>query len=76
MRFGAHLPTYWEDYGTSPIHVAIAEAAQAAEALGYDGVWANDGVIIPAAHRGTRLAMSRSSNHWLPWLAWCIWCRA
>ena len=53
MRFGAHLPTYWVDYGASPIHVAIAEAAQAAEALGYEGVWANDGVIIPAANRGT-----------------------
>jgi probable F420-dependent oxidoreductase len=53
LRFGAHLPTYWVDYRASPIHVAIAEAAQAAEALGYVGVWANDGVIIPAANRGT-----------------------
>jgi probable F420-dependent oxidoreductase len=53
MRFGAYLPTYWDDYGTSPIHVAIEGAALAAEALGYEGVWANDTVIIPAANRGT-----------------------
>jgi probable F420-dependent oxidoreductase len=49
MRFGAFLPTYWDDYGATPIHVAINEAALAAEALGYDGVWANDEVIHPAA---------------------------
>ncbi len=42
VRFGAFLPTYWDDYGASPIRVAIAEAATAAEALGYEGVWAND----------------------------------
>ena len=51
MRFGAFLPTYWDDYGESPIHVAIQEAATAAEALGYEAVWANDQVIgfSPAA---------------------------
>jgi len=54
MRFGAFLPTYWDDYGTSSIHVAIKEAALAAEALGYEGVWANDLVVNPAAaQRGT-----------------------
>src|SRR5262245_48055301 len=54
MRFGVHLPTYWDDYGSSPIHVAIEEAAKVAEALGYEGVWANDKVINPAAAlRGT-----------------------
>ncbi len=54
MRFGVHLPTYWDAYGTSPIDVAIAAAATAAEALGYDAVWANDKVIHPAAaRRGT-----------------------
>jgi probable F420-dependent oxidoreductase len=54
MRFGLHLPTYWDDYGTSPIHVAIEEAAIAAQALGYDAVWANDKVVHPAAAaRGT-----------------------
>jgi probable F420-dependent oxidoreductase len=54
MRFGAFLPTYWDDYGESPIHVAINGAALAAEALGYDGVWANDQMINPAAAgRGT-----------------------
>jgi alkanesulfonate monooxygenase SsuD/methylene tetrahydromethanopterin reductase-like flavin-dependent oxidoreductase (luciferase family) len=49
MRFGAFLPTYWDDYGANPIPVAINEAATAAEALGYDGVWANDLVVSPAA---------------------------
>ena len=53
MRFGAFLPTYWGDYGAAPIGVAIAEAATAAAALGYEGVWANDVVITPAADRGT-----------------------
>jgi probable F420-dependent oxidoreductase len=54
MRFGAYLPTFWDDYGTSSIHVAIEEAARAAEALGYEGIWANDLVIKPAAaRRGT-----------------------
>ena len=42
MRFGAFLPTYWDDYGANPIRVAINGGRQAAEALGYDGVWAND----------------------------------
>ena len=28
MRFGAFLPTYWDDYGESPIHVAINGAAK------------------------------------------------
>jgi probable F420-dependent oxidoreductase len=54
MRFGAYLPTYWDDYGSTPIPVTIAETATAAEALGYDGVWANDSVVNPAAAvRGT-----------------------
>ena len=51
MRFAAFLPTYWDDYGASPIPVAIEEAAKAAEALGYDAIWANDVVITPAADR-------------------------
>jgi probable F420-dependent oxidoreductase len=53
MRFAAFLPTYWDDYGASSMRVAIEEAAKAAEALGYEGVWANDVVITPAADRGT-----------------------
>lgn len=51
MRFGAHLPTYWDDYGTTPIPVAIAEAAEAAEALGYEGVWADDMVVAESRRR-------------------------
>ena len=51
MRFGAHLPTYWDDYGTIPNHVTIAEAAKAAEALGYEGVWADDMVVAESRLR-------------------------
>ena len=50
MQFGAHLPTYWDYYGTSDVRTAVVEAASAAEALGYDSVWANDLVVVPAAH--------------------------
>lgn len=49
MRFGAYLPTYWNDYPGSSMAVAIVEAAMAAEALGYDSIWANDKVLQPAA---------------------------
>lgn len=53
-RSGAFLPTFWDDYGATSIHAAITETALAAEALGYEGVWANDSVIKPAAAvRGT-----------------------
>jgi len=48
MRCHAFLPTYWDDYGAITMHSAIEEAALAAAALGYDGVWANDEVIRPA----------------------------
>lgn len=47
MRFGAYLPTYWNDYPDSSMTVAIVEAARAAEALGYDSIWANDEIIQP-----------------------------
>jgi probable F420-dependent oxidoreductase len=55
MRFGVHLPTYWDDYGANSMDVAIAETAKAAAALGYEGVWANDLVITPAADRETAI---------------------
>jgi probable F420-dependent oxidoreductase len=48
MQFGAFLPTCWDDYGSSNVRIAVEEAAKAAEALGYDSVWANDVVIVPA----------------------------
>jgi probable F420-dependent oxidoreductase len=56
MRFGTHLPTYWDDYGNIPMRVAIEETARAAEAFGYEGVWANDLIIRPAAARRGTLA--------------------
>ena len=51
MQFGAHLPTYWNDYGSSNMRVAIEETAKAAEALGYTAIWANDSVMVPAGFR-------------------------
>lgn len=48
MRIGAFLPTYWTDYGSSNVRVAVEETARAAEALGYASLWANDHVIAPA----------------------------
>ena len=52
MQFGAFLPTYWTDYGTSSVDVAVLEVAKAAEALGYASVWANDHVLAPSRHAG------------------------
>src|SRR6185295_5244483 len=54
MQFGAHLPSYWDDYGTSNVRIAVEEAAKAADTLGYDSVWATDEVI------GTSASMAKS----------------
>ena len=48
MQIGTFLPTYWASYGTRTLPEAITETAQAADALGYVSVWANDHVIAPA----------------------------
>ena len=61
MRFGVHLPTYWTDYGTSNIRVAIEEAAKAAEALGYAAIWVDDVVVVPSDHHSIT-----SLNHSYP----------
>ena len=50
MRFGVYLPTYWADYGTSNIRVALEEAAKTAEALGYAAIWVDDVVVVPSDH--------------------------
>ncbi len=52
MQFGAFLPTYWPDYGTSSVRVAVEAAAKAAAALGYVSVWANDHVVAPSRESG------------------------
>ncbi len=44
MRFGIHLPQYGRAAGPA----AIREAAQAAEALGFDDVWVSDHIVQPA----------------------------
>src|ERR687885_424610 len=48
MQIGAFLPTYWASYGTRTLPEAITATAQAADALGYASLWANDHVIAPA----------------------------
>jgi probable F420-dependent oxidoreductase len=45
MEFGVQLPNYGPISGPE----IIAGAAQCAERLGYDSVWVNDHVIVPAA---------------------------
>ncbi len=45
MQFGVHLPSFWNDYGTSNVRAAVEETARAADALGFASVWANDVVI-------------------------------
>jgi probable F420-dependent oxidoreductase len=49
LQIGTFLPTYWASYGTRTLPQAIAETAQAADALGYASLWANDHVIAPAS---------------------------
>ena len=56
MQFGVHLPSFWNDYGTSTVRTAVEETARAADALGFASVWANDSVVLPpdvpfAGHR-------------------------
>src|ERR671930_1515111 len=48
MQIGTFLPTYWASYGTRTLPEAITATAQAADALGYASLWANDHVIAPA----------------------------
>lgn len=48
MQIGTFLPTYWTSYGTRTIREALVETAQAAAALGYASLWANDHVVAPA----------------------------
>ncbi len=46
MQYGVCLPTF--PFGAPPTADGIAEAAQAAEQLGYDSVWASDHLLPPA----------------------------
>ena len=45
MQFGVHLPSFWNDYGTSTVRTAVEATARAADALGFASLWANDVVI-------------------------------
>lgn len=46
MKFGIYPPTGWLDYGDSNIQTAMIETAKLAEDLKYDGIWANDAVVL------------------------------
>ncbi len=48
MLFGFNLPTYWSDYGAGTLPDTVAAAATTAEGLGYDSVWTNDHILVPA----------------------------
>jgi probable F420-dependent oxidoreductase len=48
MQIGTFLPTYWASYGSRTLPEALTATAQAADALGYASLWANDHVIAPA----------------------------
>ena len=50
MQFGAFLPTYWTEYRDRSLPAAVADVARAADALGYDSVWANDHVLASPQH--------------------------
>ena len=56
MRFHVYLPTYWDHYGSDSMTGAVVAAARAASDHGYDGVWANDKLLIRAEERGVALA--------------------
>lgn len=56
MRFHVYLPTYWDHYGSGSMTSAVAAAASTASDLGYEGLWANDKLLIGAEERGVALA--------------------
>jgi probable F420-dependent oxidoreductase len=47
VQIGTFLPTYWTDYGAADVRRAVEETAQAAAALGYRSLWANDHLLGP-----------------------------
>ena len=47
MQFGVALPTHTTRYRENPVRHMLAEAAQAAESLGYASIWVNDHIIVP-----------------------------
>lgn len=47
MKFGVCLP----NYGPAASAAAIEQVVQAAEAAGYDSVWATDHILVPEKHR-------------------------
>jgi probable F420-dependent oxidoreductase len=49
MKIGICLPNYGPATGAAAIH----EVATAAEAAGYDSVWATDHILVPQEHAGT-----------------------
>ena len=76
MRFGAFLPTYWDDYGATPIHVAIAEAATGGRGAGLRGGLGQRRGDQPRGGPRDARQRARSSSRSSPSPPWSTWCRA
>jgi probable F420-dependent oxidoreductase len=50
MQFGVFLPTHWAVYRDRDRVAAITDVAQAADALGYESVWAFDHLLVPSGY--------------------------
>jgi probable F420-dependent oxidoreductase len=53
VKSGIFLPTFWSDYGSRTISQAMLEIAGAADALGFDSVWACDHIVSPERNAGS-----------------------
>jgi probable F420-dependent oxidoreductase len=52
-KFGIFLPSFWSDYGSRGVVQAMREVAQAAEALGFDSLWACDHIVNSERNAGS-----------------------
>jgi probable F420-dependent oxidoreductase len=53
IKYGVFLPSFWSDYGSQGPSGALREVAGAADALGYDSVWACDHIVASEQHAGS-----------------------
>jgi len=52
-KSGIFLPTFWNDYGSRGTAQSMRDVAQAADALGFDSLWACDHIAAPEPHAGS-----------------------
>ncbi len=45
VKSGIFLPSFWDNYGSRGIAQAMREVAAAADALGFDSLWASDHIV-------------------------------